>query len=195
MNNDTELRRLRYATANFFGLQGLRQVAVGVMLVLLIPALGLADPWNKWLFLLLLVLLGICWWRLGVYYEHRFGEVHSQTHLWSWPDGGSLLRRAFFWGCVLALYLVTRMEFHISLGPSWFLGFLFVAFFVVEGRPWYYLLFAAPFFATAAFPVAIHPRLLAASLWFLPFAFILTGVLDHRMLVRSFPGVPPHDAA
>lgn len=195
MNATPELRRLRYATSNFFALQGLRQVSAGMMLLFAIPILSLNAPWNASLFLLLLLLLGICWWRIGVYYERRFGHVKIQTRLWTWPDGGSILKRALFWGSVVALYVLTIKVFQIYLPLEWFFGFLFLAFFLVEGRRWYYLPFAVSFFMLPPFHRASPQDSLRASIWFLPFGLIITGILDHRLLVRSLPGVQTNDAA
>lgn len=195
METTQELRRLQYATSNFFALQGLRQVAAGIMMLFVIPILSLNAPWNAWLFLPLLALLGICWWRIGIYYEHRFGSVKLQTRVWTWPDGGSMLKRGLFWGGVIALYLFAAKALQVNLSPQWFFGFLFLAFFVIEGRRWYYLPFAVSFFALTAFNPVSHPLLLAASLWLMPVGLIITGILDHRLLVRSLPGVQRNGAA
>ena len=46
MNTTLRLDRLRFATSNFFNLQGLRQVALGVMLLVAIPLGGLENIWR-----------------------------------------------------------------------------------------------------------------------------------------------------
>jgi hypothetical protein len=184
MNETIDPRRLRFVTANFVALQGLRQVALGAVLVLVIFALRLDDPWNVVLFALLMALLGIAWWQIGKYYEHRFGHVENRVRLRlkGW--------RTLVWIALLIASLVAmlRLNFNI-LTPGWFLGLLFAGFFAMGNRRWYYLLCALPFFALELFNQPPQALFFTIEIWILPFAFIITGILDHWSLVRLLPGV------
>lgn len=190
MNETTDYGRLRFATSNFLALQGLRQVALGIVLVFVIFALRLDEPWNLWVFASLLALLGIAWWRIGIYYEHRFGHVENRapsyfsgvTNLLSW--------RGLVWIVLILMSCASVWIFkaHI-LSPGWFLGMLFVGFFALGNRRWYYLLCALPFFVLELLNRPPRAGFLVIELWLLPLAFIITGTLDHLLLVRLLPGV------
>jgi hypothetical protein len=196
MSPTPDLKRLRYVTSNFFGLQGLRQAALGVMMLLMIPVLGLHDPWSIWLFGALLLLLGFCWWRIGIYYERRLGYVEVGVRPLFWGHGRSVLRQALFWSLTILLSVTSAKMIHVGVfTPGWALGILFVGFFVLDDRPWYYLPFAVLFFVLAVLNRTPRYDLLMAVVWLLPFAFIITGILDHLLLVRSLAGARSNGAA
>jgi hypothetical protein len=96
----------------------------------------------------------------------------------------------------MLLSLALAKMANISL-PGLFLGLLFVGSFVTENRPWYYLLYSLPFFVMAGVGRLFHDPtlLLRLQVWLMPVALIITGVLDHLRLVRSFPGVRSNGAA
>ncbi len=188
MNTRIDSARLRFATSNFLSLQGLRQVALGIMLLAAIPALALESPWNLWLFVILMILLGISWWRIGIYYEHRFGHVELRQPLWPWPGGGSLLRRVLFVAAVILLSVVAAKIFNVNvLSPGWGLGILFAGW-TLDERRWYYLPFAVTFFLLEILKFAPDPKRLMTEIWLVPFVFIITGTADHLLLVRSLSG-------
>lgn len=192
MSTTLDLDRIRFATANFLSLQGLRQVALGVMLVVAIPVGGLD---NIWVFTLLMVLLGIAWWRIGVYYEHRFGRVAARKPLWAWPGGESLLKRILFTIAVLLLSVVAMKFLGVTiLSPGWMLGILFTGW-TLEPRRWYYLPFGISFFVLEILNRSHQPHLMLIEIWLMPFAFIITGIADHLLMVRSLPGVSSNGAA
>ena len=196
MESTTVPGQLRSLASDFLTLQGLHQVALGIMLLLVFAALDLNSAWDIWLFPALVVLMGIASWRIRVYYQDRFGYVEIRTRPGFWGSGQPFLKRGLFWLPAALSSLVLAKTASISL-PGCFLGLLFVGAFVTENRPWYYLLFSLPFFIIAAMGRFLHDplRLLSVQNWFLPVALIITGVLDHLRLVRSFSGVRLDGAA
>src|SRR5215471_12235880 len=103
--NETDYDRLRFVTSNFPALQGLRQVALGIVLALMILALRLDEPWNLVLFALLMALLGAAWWRIGKYYEHRFGRVENRIPSYFSRFGAVLGWRSLVWVALLLMSL------------------------------------------------------------------------------------------
>jgi hypothetical protein len=78
-------RRLRYIASHFSQLRGFRQVACGVFLLLVFGAMELDNNWTFGLLALLFIALGLSFWRLGKYYEQRFGRVEARIAGWaSW---------------------------------------------------------------------------------------------------------------
>jgi hypothetical protein len=185
MDNDSLPGRFPSLASNFLTLQGLHQVALGVLLLLVSAALEFNGPWDIAIFGALLVLLGIASWRIRVYYERNFGYVERRTRPGFWGSGQPILRRGLFWLAAVLVSLAVARIAGLSLLGCLF-GMLFVGWFATENRPWYYLLVSLPFFIIGA---------LRAQILLLPVALILTGVLDHLRLIRAFPGVRPHGAA
>jgi len=194
--------RLRTVASDFLSLQGLHQVALGILLLLVFAALKLNRFWDVWLFPALVVAMGIASWRIRVYYERQFGYVQVRSRPGFWGAGHIFLKRGLF--CILVILLIVAWVkmFNLSLTSSvglagCILGLLFVGFFVTENRPWYYLLFSLPFFGIAGAARFLHEpsRLLWPQLWLFPVALIVTGVLDHLRLVRSLPGARSDGAA
>jgi hypothetical protein len=196
MNAATVPGRLRSLASDFLALQGLHQVALGIMLLLVLAVLELNGAWDIWLFPALVVLTGIATWRVGVYYERRFGRVELRTRPGFWGAGQPFLKRLLFWVPAMLLSVALEKMANISL-PGLFLGLLFVGSFVTENRPWYYLLYSLPFFVIDGVGSLFRDPtpLLWLQVWLLPVALIVTGVLDHLRLVRSFPGVRSNGAA
>jgi len=202
MNTRIAPSGFRSLASDFLSLQGLRQVTVGILLLLVLALLKLNRSWDVWLFPAMVVVAGIASWRIGVYYERRFGYVEVRSRPGFWGAGQIFLKRGLF--CILMILLIMAWVkmFNLSLTSSvglvgCVLGLLFVGFFVTENRPWYYLLFSVPFFVIAGVARFLFGpgRLLWAQLWLLPVALIVTGVLDHFRLVRSLPGARSDGAA
>jgi hypothetical protein len=193
MNITRVSRQLRSVASSSLSLRGLHQVAVGVMMLFMIPALGLDSPWNIWLLLVLFVLLGVSCWRIRFYYERRFGYVEPRTRPWYWGCGQHPTRQMLFWIAVILLTVAAAKVFRVSIfTPGWLLGIVFGGFFALEKKPWYYLLFAVTFFVLAVLNRTPHHNLLLIEIWLLPFALIFTGILDHLLLVRLLSGVQPN---
>ena len=180
---NTNASRLRYISSHYLQLQGLRLVAVGIMLLFLLAALRLQNPWNAGLFALLLALLGLSWRKIGAYYERRVGFVEQRPL--SVRRGVNLRFLA-----ILLLVLLVAFAFRVRIAvPEWILGLTFAGLWALEERRWYYLLFAAAFVAVAVIYRTPHPRLWSVELWLMPLGLIVGGMLDHRYLLRSLPGV------
>lgn len=160
------------------------------MLLLVLVALELNSAWSIWVFPALVVLVGIASWRIRVYYERRFGYVEIRTRPGFWGSGQPFLRRVLFWVPAILLAWALARTANINL-LGCILGLLFVGSFVTENRPWYYLLSSLPFFVLAGLDRTFHHAvvLLHMQVRLLPVALIITGVLDHVRLVRSFSGV------
>jgi hypothetical protein len=183
MNTDT-IHRLQSSPAKYFALQGFQQVAVGVLLLLAIFAFQLPSAARTAALAVLFALFGIAMWRIGAYYDRRFGHVELRRLPWTWIDNGSLLKRAAYWIAVVVVYEACTRFLHLHFPVQCWIGVLFLAMYVVEGRPKYYVLLALAFLLTAMFDAAaryIRAELVAAAL-----IFIVAGVIDHLFLVRSF---------
>jgi hypothetical protein len=196
MNNVTVPGRHRFLASDFLTLQGLSQVAVGLILLLVHAASELNNAWDIWLFPAAVVLIGIASWRVGVYYERRFGHVEPRTRPGFWGSGQPFLRRMLFWVPAMLVFLALPKIFNIS-PAGLLLGLVFVGLFVTENRPWYYLLFSLPFFIMAGVGNTSRDeiRLVSVQVWLIPLALIVTGILDHLRLVQSFPGLRSNGAA
>src|SRR5262249_16400328 len=135
MNETFDCQQLRYAVSNFPALQGLRHVALGVILLLMILALRLDEPWNLVLFALLMALLGAAWRRIGKYYEHRFGQVENRAPSYFSRFGALLGWRSLVWVALLLMSLGAVFIFSLNiLTPGWFLGLLFAGYFALGNR-------------------------------------------------------------
>jgi hypothetical protein len=190
MNETVDYKQLRFVASNFLELQGLRQVALGIVLVLMILALRLEEPWSLVLFALLMALLGIAWWRIGKYYEHRFGRVENRAASYFSRIRNLQGWRSLVWIALVMMSLWATLSLNLNiLTPGWFLGLLFAGYFALGNRRWYYLLCALPFFALDLLNRPPQAGILTIEIWILPFAFILTGILDHLLLARLLPGV------
>jgi hypothetical protein len=161
------------------------------MLLFAIPAWEMGPPRSTYLFLALILLLGIFWLLIGRHYERRFGHVQAWTLPWYWGYGQSPVRQGLFWIATILVSLAAARMLDMSVFTSgWLLGCIFAGFFVLEDRPWYYLPFALLFLVLAVLNRTPHHSLLLLEVWLLPFAFIITGLLDHWVLVRALPGAP-----
>jgi hypothetical protein len=184
--------RLRYVTSRFSQLRGFRQVACGVFLLLAFAAMEMDNNWTLGLLAVLFVALGLCFWRLGRYYEHRFGRVEATS---LWPSANlreGAVRFVLLAAFLLPWFLLPHSDYGADLGISWLAAFIFIAFFVLWGYPKHYLAFAAPYALLALLHPA-HPHWLrTAEVWSVPVFLIIGGLLDHRLLVRSLPGLPGH---
>jgi hypothetical protein len=182
-------KRLRYVTSNFRDLQGLHQVALGVMILFWIPV-KLHKTWNIWIFgLLLLVLLELCKWRIGIYYENKFGYVDVVPRSPFWKQRLGMVK-ALFWPLAILLYVAVALSMNLRLcGLPLLMGVFSLGYFVEDDKRWYYLPFAALFFVLSALNGDFSWEHLTPVAWLLvwltPFAIIVTGILDHRLLVRS----------
>jgi hypothetical protein len=88
---------LRSLASDFLTLQGLHQVVLGIIWLLVFAASEVNSAWDIWLFPAAVVLTGIALWRIRVYYERWFGYVEFRTRPGFWGSGQPFLRRGLFW--------------------------------------------------------------------------------------------------
>ena len=187
-------RRLRYVASHFSQLRGFRQVACGVFLLLVFGAMEMDNNWTAGLLAILFVGLGLAFWRLGKYYERRFGRVETlRPTLTSFNLRAVLLRFAFVAAFLLVVTFLRHSPHSVNFFVSWVGAFIFLGFFGLWGYPAHYLVLSAPYVLIAVLQPA-HPNWLGtAEVWSIPALLIIAGLLDHRLLVRSLPGLPdPH---
>ncbi|HSR49339.1 MAG TPA: hypothetical protein VLV83_00845 [Acidobacteriota bacterium] len=191
-----DIERLRFVTENYTQIQGLRLVPFG--LFFLAKGLGGEAFTDKWVLFPSLLAAFLLFFLIGRYYESRFGRVRRKT--------SCLVKDALAAG--LTLILITA---GVQLENSYDLPFNLVAlvvgglFFYIHlhsvGRRshygWLALLFVllgllpATGWVTAEQIFAPQPTI---GDFMLAGAYILGGVLDHRMLARSFPPDPDEES-
>jgi hypothetical protein len=198
-----DLDRIRFVTRSYLNLQGLRsQVPVG--------AQWISFAIGGWLGVSLCLLA--CVWMLAgapTYYRWRFGEVEQSART-RMPD-------AMGWARIAALAALTgilcyALPYQLAgpeaqadpgfLGPLRWLAFgasVLVGFWACGGcarEQRYYPVLAALLLATLlwlalarpAYPTAAEAQALGGA------AFVLGGLLDHRLLVRSLPRAAEEEA-
>src|SRR6185295_19024486 len=101
----------------------------------------------------------------------------------------------FWFGTILLSVTAAKMMSVEVLTPEWGLGILFAAFFFLDDRPWYYLPLALVFLVLAVLNRTARSDLMLSVGWIAPWAFIITGMLDHRLLVSSLGGAPSNGDA
>jgi hypothetical protein len=195
--------KIRFVTANYAQLQGLRLVPIGVVLLLLgvVTILGFADPVgvapaDRARFL---TRMGYAFWiGLGLalaapaYYRHRYGSV----------DGLDRRRRnRWITAAVIAFFVLARVDSSLNWPVSLSLLLVAVSLFVTAWheewiRP-YYPAVALVWLVAACLPALGVPapgtRLTLCFLGGL--TLIVIGVGDHLLLTRSLANPPNTDDA
>jgi len=193
--NPEDLARIRFVARNFRSLQGLeRMVPVGLVIL----GVGLLGP-NASPFFLWLVLLAfgtfLLMRRSRRYYLARFGEVESQPR----RLGDTLLSLAPMLLVIALDELGKRGLYPRDLTVYPLFGLLFLwCFFSLSGQPFtrpygrHYLGLGALFLGLAVVTparslVALLPGLYRPDFGYIlgGLAWILAGLLDHQLLVRS----------
>ena len=124
----------------------------------------------------LMLLTAFATWWAQAYYDQRFGHIKSGRGydlLWLvglllvlWAGAALTRNPQTAMDCVLAVY------FLINFGLSF-------------GRRWHHLVLGALFTVVAAMPPLSGTR----HIWLFGGSLILTGLLDHILLMRSLPGL------
>jgi hypothetical protein len=197
----TDLRQIRYVTANYQQVQGLRNVAYGAAFVAggLVYALVPSAPWA----IAAAMWVGIALnWLIGRYYQRTFGQVDPAGSEWgSTPYaaripivlGGFILIVAavvaglalyvllglfgLAWSIGYALYLHRRGG--LRLRPYWAVACAITAAVSLA------ILLPLPALAPLHHTSGMRP-LLALYLVPMGLAMIVCGLLDHRLLLRTF---------
>ena len=204
------LKRVRYVTGNYERLQGLRAVAVGVVLVLfgVMLSVGLLNGFPELrvfqiLFQVTGVILAILMIVLpvwvGSYYERRFGRVRSRWKgLSRYEVIGMLLVLAFVYGLLAAnqFYGEGMEQFLSGVAPGvYFGGLLVYEWWPKRSR------FTAYWPVLAAVVAGSGPllslagqisgwQLLLPMIAILGVASIIGGLLDHLLLVSTMKSLP-----
>jgi hypothetical protein len=191
--NTEDLDLIRFVTRNFRRLQGLQMVSAG----LLVLAFGVWEATAAPLFLWPALIVGVLLWRRAHrYYLARFGEVEPQPR----RNRDAILAFVLFLLMIASDALGKRGLYPQDLLVYAFLGLLFLWLllsFSGGARRYevHYLVFGVLFLG-----LALPARPLAALLpgLYRPgfdsilggLAFILAGLLDHQLLVRSLGQAP-----
>jgi hypothetical protein len=188
--------RLRFVVANFRQMQGLRQVALGLCILGVCAPLFLETSLGLRLTGILIVpgLIGLFFAldAVNTYYERRVGYIETK------PPGAMR--------SILTIFLTSVGPFLIhpgSLGSfgaymqgfssAWWVGCIYLGIVVRTRRRWYYLPFGAFFLLLGVWRsgtanLEVWAKIDKLLLGMLPVAMIITGLLDHFYLLRTFPG-------
>ena len=168
----TDGPHLRFVASYFESLQGLRVVPFGAYLVFsrLIKILGWPVPCDVLAFFLCSV---ASWWA-AQNYERRFGHLEARSET----------RRLILWGGLAVLCVGAGFVFH-SNWTDWFCaGWFLIGFWGASERRWYYLPPGLLFLTLAGMSGQLYR---GEHNWLFGISLLLTGTLDHLLLVRS-PG-------
>ena len=168
--------RLRFVARNFTSLQGLRQAPMGMFFLL---TSFLKD--KDWALSVLGVAGIIGAWRIGAYYERRFGRAEAR-------DPNSKYR---FAAVVLLIGLAAGLATLFKMAPISLIMplIVFTLFWSSSGKRWYYLPFVAIFLALAFWQRNRSVDVTSLRCLLFGLYLIVTGILDHLLLVRSLPGL------
>ena len=213
----TDLHHIRYVTANFNGLQGLKLIPFGLFLwgEAALTYLGPQIPWIAESGILLRMALGalclLLYWPITLYYRHSFGHVERLP-----ANSGERVFWVMTWmliGTGLLAYLLTaggrgviehgRLATPLNvilLLISWLVALRFtthrytpsdvLSIFLGTGMAGVALL-ALLFEVTALVPFRAGPGALGFAL--LGGAAFLVGARHHRLLTQAFRAVPEEE--
>jgi len=171
--------QLRFVARNFKFLQGLRQVPFGVGFLLL--SIRINEPWSVWVVLIVAMLSLIGYWKIGDYYKHRFGRAEGR------PLNATdhMLVAAVLMGLLDCARFLTKLDPYTLMMPL-------IAFngpWSSLGRRWYYLAFVLAFLTLAFWQRNRSVDVTSLRCLLFGLYLIVTGILDHLLLVRSLPGL------
>ena len=184
--------RLRFAVSNFKQMQGLRQVALGVfILVVFTPVLRQGDlTWIAISVIPAVVGLIYALKRINTYYERRIGHMEQA------PLGPARRILTILFSSVIPFAvhpgsLSSAAAYMKGFSPEWWLGCLFLGVVIMTRRRWYYLPFAGLLLALGAWrsstgDIDVMGRIDEWFLVVLPVALVVTGIFDHLYLLHTF---------
>lgn len=190
------LNRVQYVTQNYNQLQGLKFVPLGIYFILLgldnagyFPWLEqtiIGRTWTLWG----LLLVGGLYWLISQYYSNRFGKVRR-----AWEDQQREERegRIFIVLFLAAVIGDLLLRLPVGLAIIVFGGYLmYLARVRTQRYRWYYivagLLFIGIGFLPLFFNLSSENVFVASDVFFVAggAAIVLTSILDHILLVRTF---------
>ncbi len=205
-----DLKRIRYVTENYERLQGLRAVAMGIVLVLFGGGLSVSFLMGfvgsrtfqtfLWGVCVLATLLLPIW--AESYYGRRFGRVRSRwTGLSRYDVMGMLLVLAFAWGLLAAIefYGEGMERFMSSVAPGAYFGGLIVyAWWPKRSSLTAYWPILAVLVVGAGPLLSLAGQisgwqLILPMIAVLGIASIVGGFLDHLLLTRTMKSLPEED--
>ncbi len=195
-----QLARIRYVTANFDMLQGLRSLPLGILFLLYTGGIAgwipLFDPRNGSMLDAVVIALGFgLYWWIGEYYKRRFGQVER--------DGSRS------WKCVLSVVTMLIAIYIDGTGllPVSTLSLCMGAWFLWLYVDWkariHYLVIGFAIAVMGLLPLissaGMDPRRLQESGGALFYAalglgVIIGGLLDHRLLAKTLPPAPQENS-
>lgn len=211
-----DLERVRYVTTRYEQMQGLRRVPFGLMLLAvagfqwivlaLIPVGGIEDRYLRLatsllvnavfvFFFLLMVVAVVLYYVIGEHYERRFGRVERRPA--GWRRTAAIIG-AIFIAMVVVFIVQLRLDPPVRLdllamgGTLVFLrlkSWRFAAHYLIMG-----VLIAVcgllPLFGILPADPGEGPQLMT---FLLGMYFILGGIFDHLLLVRTMKSLPEED--
>ncbi len=194
-----DLERVRYVTENYEQLQGLRNVPIGLMVLLSgvlltssIPSFGpvIGEAFFYLLFIVLIATV-LLYFVIGNYYEHRFG----------WVQTFSLNRKQAIAVAILMVVLVVVGSINLAFQPPihmiwlvWGLSVMAVHWrerrfrmhYVVIGA----LVVGVSFLPLLGITSVSLPYEAGGLLVFLGIFYVMGGTFDHLLLVRTMKHLP-----
>jgi hypothetical protein len=197
-----DANRLRFAVANFRQLQGLRQAALGLLILMVCSPLLMENAFGATLAGILLApaLIGFYFasGAIAAYYEQRIGRVEPVP---TGPMRAALTIFLISFGPMLIHpgSLSSFQAYMHGFSSAWWIGCIYLGFVIRTRRRWYYLPFGALFLLLGAWrsstaDLDVWSTVDRLVLLTLPAAMIITGMLDHLYLLRSFPRTENRDA-
>lgn len=208
-----DLERIRYVAANYGRLQGLRKVPLGLVILSLVALLLVALAWPVEedlivpvgyavlvLAAILAVFLGafLLYFRISGYYERRYGLVRQRF------SRVPLRRKALYWMMFVAVALGGSLALLLlgaaMLAAYWperrFRAHYVVMAALIVGIGLAHMVCVVVYLTNGAWlwPVGEFAGLARNYAWTaLGLYFLVGGVLDHQLLVRSMKDLPEEE--
>jgi hypothetical protein len=207
MRSPRDLTQIRFVTANYPQLQGLRLVPFGIALLLATPLYaGWHFTQSGILLALWLVPVAVgcvLWWLVGQSYTRTFGQVqplsrptapwHERAIVWGLLLAGLFLGQqvssARLWLALMTLALLASVLFSLRRSASLSLRRHWLIISTVLATINLALLLPLPLLQPDAWPTRTLFAIWVASIGL---GMLLGGLLDHRLLLRTL-GAPTQD--
>lgn len=192
-----EMNRLRYITRYYSELQGLRMLPIGFFFLIIAVQWLEVLPWlgkqgDLTAILPLLIIAIALWYWLGRWYDRSFGRVEPLRG--GLASAGSIALLVL----LIGILVLENVLFQRNLDPPVSLLGLFISVIFlysgVETRRWYFVLSGAllsfasllPWIMGVGIGDSLYGSIGIIFMGLLGMIFIISGLLDHLRLVRSF---------